>query len=232
MTTVVHVGVTYVADVTGLGIDPLIYLSLLMLLMMVILMGIFFFSPFIPYAFASITKRKILGVVDRTRQVKLMGADIRNGMYYFNNKPWRFVKQYPGTFWIGKGVPFELVHADLGFVQDPYMNAAVEELQETYDIENYKELQTSIETGESPNGTPIHEDDEILVPLFFKVPMDSLITYGAVVPPADITGEVEDLVEDRKGEMATFKKLIPYALFFVMICIGGAIAYAIITGMK
>lgn len=212
-------------DLTGSGIGPEVYLAIIMLMMVVLMMGVFMFAPFIPYATCSLRKSKMLGLVDRTRQVKLSGADLRNGMYYFNNKPWRFVKQYPGTFWFGKGVPFELVHVDLGFVQDPYMNAAVEELREKYGIENYLELQDAIDRGE------IDKEEEILVPLFFRVPMDSLITYGAVVPPSDITGEVEDLVEDRKGEMATFKKLIPYALFFVMVVVGGALAYAMITSM-
>jgi len=196
-----------------------------MLLMIVVMMGVFFFAPFIPYAIAQLTKQKVLATVDRTRQIKLMRADIRNGMYYFSNKPWRFVKQYPGTFWIGKGTPIEFVHIDLGFVQDPYMNAAVEELREKYGIENYLELQDAVDNG------AIDPNNELVIPLTFTIPIDSLLTYGAVVPPADITGEVEDLVEDRKGELGMLKKLLPYALFFVMIVMGGAIAFAIVTSM-
>jgi len=216
--------VTYV-DTTGLGIGPEIYLAVILVMMMFMMLGLFVFSPFMPIAFAMIGRKKILGMVDRTRQVRLQKADIRNGMYYFAGKPWRFVKQYPGSFWIGKGIPMEFVHIDQAFVQDPYMNAAVEELNEQYGITNYLELQNAIEQG------IIDKDDEILVPLFFRIPFDSLLTYGAVVPPADITGEVEDLVEDRKTpEMATLKKLLPWALFFVMIVMGGALAYAIITG--
>ncbi len=203
----------------------MVYLSVIMLLMIVILMGVFFFAPFIPYAIAQLTKQKILATIDRTRQIKFMRADIRNGMYYFNNKPWRFVKQYPGTFWLGKGTPMEFVHVDLGFVQDPYMNAAVEELREKYGIETYLELQDAIDNGE------IDKNDELVIPLTFTVPIDSLIQYGAIVPPADITGEVEDLVEDRKGELGMLKKLLPYALFFVMVVVGGAIAYAIISSI-
>lgn len=228
-TNILSEGVLYVPDYTGLGIAPEIYLIGYMFGFMIILVGLFFFGPFIPYVVASIRKKKLLLTVDRTRQCKLMIADIRNGMYYFSNKPWRFVKQYPGTFWFGKGVPLEIVHVDQGFVQDPYMNAAVEELHEVYGIDNYKELEISLENGESPTGTAIDAKDEVVIPLFFTVPIDSLVRYGAVVPPADITGEVEDLVEDRKGEMAAFKKLIPYALFFVMVAMGGALAFVMIT---
>ncbi len=209
------------------SVTPETYIAIIFVGMMFMFIGVMVFAPFLPYAIAWLRRSKLVAMMDRTRQIVLKGADIRNGMYYFKDKPWRFVKQYPGAFFLGKGVMFDLVHIDLGFVQDPYMNAAVLELEEQYGITNYLELQQAVAEG------IIDRDDEILVPFFFRVPFDALLNYGAVVPPADITGEVEDLVEDRKNsELATLKKLLPWVIMFLMIVVGGAVAYAIVSGVK
>lgn len=203
---------------------PETYAALILVLMMFLAVVVLVFAPFLPYGVAYMKRSKIVAMIDRTRQIHLKGAEIRNGMYYFKDRPWRFVKQYPGAFFIGKGVMFDLVHIDLAFVQDPYMNAAVLELEEQYNITNYLELQQAIADG------IIDKDDEILVPFFFRVPFDALLNYGAVVPPADITGEVEDLVEDRKSpEFATFKKLIPWVVILAIIIMVAALAYVMIS---
>jgi hypothetical protein len=204
--------------------SPETYAAIILVLMMFLAVVVMVFAPFMPYAIAWMKRGKLVAMIDRTRQIVLKGADIRNGMYYFNDKPWRFVKQYPGAFFLGKGVMFDLVHIDLAFVQDPYMNAAVLELEEQYGITNYLELQEAI------RAEIIDRDDEILVPFFFRIPFDALLNYGAVVPPADITGEVEDLVEDRKSpEFATFKKLMPWVIMLAIVMIVGALAYVMIS---
>lgn len=188
---------------------------------MVMAMGLVMFGPFMPYIKAKFAKKKLLGVIDKTGNVKLMAADLRNSMYYFGDNPMRFIKQYPGSYRLG-GVEFDIVHMDRGFVMKPEFQAAVAELYEQYGIEDYNQLKQALADGTITKS-------EIEIPLFFTVPLQEMERYGALVPPASITGEVDDLIQSmKKEEFQTLAKYLPWFLMFAVIIIAAALAVKII----
>lgn len=161
-------------------------------------------------------------MLDRTGQIKLKKADIRNGMYYFGDNPMRFVKLYQGSYKLG-GVDVDLVHMDNGFVLKPEFQAGIRELEEQYDIKSYIELKKALHEGRI-------KAEDIEIPLFFTVPLEALTEYGAEVPPASITGEVDDLMQSQKMDpMAGFGKYLPWMLMFAIMIIAFALAWKIMS---
>jgi hypothetical protein len=207
----------------GMPIYPTeLWLVIMMFGFTLLMLGFVMFGPFVPFAIAKISKRKLLGMIDKTGQIKFSVADIRNGMYFFGNNPMRFIKQYSGAYRIG-GVDVDLVHIDRGFVMKPEFQAAIVELKEKYGVHTYIELRDKMNAGEI-------EEKDLLVPLFFKVPLDEMVKYGAEVPPSSITGEVDDLIQAQKTDaMAGLGKYIPWILMFAIVLIAGAIAAKIVS---
>jgi hypothetical protein len=199
-----------------------IWISVLMLMFIFMFMGVMMFGPFIPFVLAKFSKKKLLLMIDKTGQLKLKKADIRNGMYFFGDNPMRFVKQYHGSYKLA-GVDTDIVHMDLGFVLKPEFQAAIKELEEEYDIKDYKELQEAVDAGRI-------KKNELDIPLFFTLPVDDMIDYAAEVPPASITGEVSDLIEMQKLDPSgAFGKWIPWVVLAIIALMGGAIAYQIVV---
>lgn len=209
--------------IPGMPIYPTeLWISIIFMGFMFVFLIFIMFAPFVPYALAKFSKKKILFMLDRTGQIKLKKSDIRNGMYYFNDNPMRFVKQYQGSYKLS-GVDVDFVHMDLGFVTNPIFQAAISELKETYDINDYLELKNAIEQGRITQ-------KELDVPLFFKVPLDNIVEYAAEVPPASITGEVDDLMQSQKMDpMAGFGKYLPWIMMFAILIIAFALAYTIMV---
>lgn len=202
-----------------------LWLLVILMFMFVLFMGMVFFAPFLPHVMARIGKKKLLGMIDRSGDIRLVPADMRNGMYNVKKKNWHFVKQYPGTARL-YGVSFDLVHMDRGFVQDPYVNAALAELNEKYGIKNYEDLEWALDNN-------IITEEDIRVPMFFKIPLDEVIDYAADVPPASIAGEVDDMFQAQKtAEINQLKALMPWIVIALMLIIGGALAYAIVASVK
>lgn len=201
-----------------------IWLSLILLLMFVLMFGVFMVAPFFPFFAAKLKHKKLCGWIDRTGEVRFTVGDIRNGMYFYKDKPMHFVKQYTGSLRL-YGVPFDIMHIDRGFVIDPEVNAAIAELEEM-GIYNYDDLEYALDNGY------ITEED-IRVPLFFKVPVDQILEYAAEVPPASIAGQVDDMVQSQKtGEIQKFKEIIIWVAIIIMVIVGGAVAYAIVAGVR
>jgi hypothetical protein len=199
-----------------------LWISVLFLVVMAGFIILIMVSPFIPYLIAKFSKKKILFMLDRTGQIKLKKADIRNGMYYFGDNPMRFAKQYQGSYKLG-GVDVDFVHMDLGFVLKPEFQAAIKELEEQYGIKSYIDLNEAIISGKI-------KKEDIEVPLFFTVPLEALSEYGAEVPPASITGEVDDLMQSQKMDpMAGFGKYLPWMLMFAILIIAFALAWKIMS---
>jgi hypothetical protein len=198
-----------------------IWVVVIFLLMGCFLIGVVTASPFLPYLIAKFTKKKILIMVDKAGQLKLMSADIRNGMYYLKSKPMRFIKQYPGSYRLG-GVDIDIVHADRGFVLKPEFQAAIAELKEKYDIDTYLELRKALIEGRI-------KEEFIDVPLFFKVPLDEIANYAATVPPSSIQGEIDDLFSTRLMDpMGGFGKYLPLIVILCIVVIVAAVAVKII----
>lgn len=225
------------------------------LLGVILVVAIVLFMPFIPWLISKMfTKKTLVFLMDKTRNVKFNGSfQLRNGMYHSSKMPLYFVKKYPGIFYL-YGVPFDICNIDLGFVQHPVYNKFVKELRDA-GYKNWKSLETALELNTIPETeeglamirelgyetreeaykalNPLHLTikSEILAPYFSSCPLDELTGYGADVPPASIAGEVDDVVQSQKSpEMASaLKQYLPMAIFIIIILIGGAVAYAIVT---
>jgi hypothetical protein len=210
------------------------------------------FMPMIPWAISKmLTKKTLIAVMDKTRNVKFKGGfELRNGMYHDGDRAMYFVKKYPGVFYFA-GVPFDFCNIDLAFVQHPVYNTFVHTLREA----GYKDWK-SIETALEFNTIDPHDDvtikelgfesyehaqrvlnplkltrkSEVLAPYFSSCPLDELIGYGADVPPASIAGEVDDVVHSQKNPevKSLLTQYLPMGIFIMIVLIGAAIAYAII----
>jgi len=210
------------------------------------------FMPFIPWAFSKMfTKKTLIAIMDKTRNVKFRGGfTLRNGMYHHKDEPLYFVKKYPGVFYFA-GVPFDFCNIDLAFVQHPVYNTFVHTLREAgykdwkaidtalefntidkEDIDTIKELGfTDYEHAQRVlNPLKLTRKSEILAPYFSSCPLDELIGYGADVPPASIAGEVDDVVHSQKNPevKSLVTQYLPMGIFIMIVLIGAAIAYAII----
>lgn len=83
------------------------------------------FRPYIPFVISKIwTHLPVVGLMNRVRNTAPFGGfTLRNGMYRkeMKNTTMYYVKKYLGSFFF-MGCPFDIVHIDRGFVQDPIMN--------------------------------------------------------------------------------------------------------------
>lgn len=178
--------------------------------------------PYIPHILARFTKKKLLMFIDKGGNVKFKSAKLKGDVYEIKKDNYLFYKKYPGSYRYA-GVDVDFVHADRGFVLKPEFQAAIAELKEQYDINTYNELKEAIEEG-------IIQKESIEVPLFFSVPFDELIEYGAEIPPTSIMAQVDDMYfVGKSADLAGFLKWMPYIVIFMMIAIGGALAYKIMT---
>jgi hypothetical protein len=225
------------------------------LLGVLLVVAIVLFMPFIPWLMSKMfTKKTLIFLMDKTRNVKFNGSfQLRNGMYHSEKLGLYFVKKYSGVFYL-YGVPFDICNIDLGFVQHPIYNKFIAELRKS-GYKNWKSLETALELNSIPEGAdgqemvealgyntleeayaklnPLHltTKSEILAPYFSSCPLDELIGYGADVPPASIQGEVDDAVHSQKNpEMASaLKQYLPMAIFILIVLVGGALAYKMIS---
>jgi hypothetical protein len=225
------------------------------LLGVLLVVAIVLFMPFIPWLISKMfTKKTLIFLMDKTRNVKFNGSfQLRNGMYHSDKLGLYFVKKYSGVFYL-YGVPFDICNIDLGFVQHPIYNKFIAELRKS-GYKNWKSLETALELNSIPPGAAGQDmvdalgydtlDDayaklnplklttksEILAPYFSSCPLDELIGYGADVPPASIQGEVDDAVHSQKNPeiSSAMKQLLPWAMFFAIILVAGALAFKMIS---
>lgn len=107
----------------------------------IILIGLFLvYKPYIPFVISKIwTHTPVVGIMNRVRNIAPFGGfTLRNGMYRreWNNNIMYYVKKYLGSYFF-MGVPFDIVHIDRGFVQDPIMNKYIT----TLNVMGYKNVQ-------------------------------------------------------------------------------------------
>jgi hypothetical protein len=225
------------------------------LLGVILVVGIVLFMPFIPWLVSKMfTKKTLIFLMDKTRNIKFNGSfELRNGMYHSKKAPLYFVKKYSGVFYL-YGVPFDICNIDLGFVQHPVYNKFVKELRDA-GYKNWKSIDTALELStipETPEGLEMIRElgyetrqeankalnplklthkSEILAPYFSSCPLDELIGYGADVPPASIAGEVDDVVQSQKSPEVSglLKQYLPMGILILIIFLGAALAYKIIS---
>jgi hypothetical protein len=226
-----------------------------MFLCVLLVVGVILFMPFIPWIFSKLfTRKTVIALMDKSRNIKFNGGfQLRNGMYHHKSMPLYFVKKYPGVFYLS-GVPIDICNIDLGFVQHPVYNNFIKILRDA-GYKNWKSIETALELNTIPdtpeglaminelgydsrdaafkalNPLKLTEKSEILAPYFSSCCLDELIGYGADVPPASIAGEVDDVVQSQKSpEMAgLLKQYLPMGILILLILIGGAVAYAIVS---
>lgn len=223
-------------------------------LVVIVVLAFVMFMPMMPWLISKMfTKKTLIAVMDKTRNIKFNSRfSLRNGMYHNEKQPMYFVKKYPGVFYFA-GVPFDICNIDLGFVQHPIYNNFIRVLREN-GYKDWKAVETALELNTIPDtpeglkvinelGYDTREDafdalnplrltakSEILAPAMSSCCLDELIGYGADVPPASIAGEVDDVVLSQKSpEMqGLLTQYLPMGILILLIMVGGAIAYTII----
>jgi hypothetical protein len=200
-----------------------LWISIITAIAFVIIILLVFILPYIPHIFARISKSKILFMIDKNGTLHMKKAKLKGDMYEIKKNNYLFYKRYPGSYKFA-GVDVDFVHADRGFVLKPELQAAIQELKEIYDINNYIELKKAIDDGK------LHATD-VEVPLFFTVPLDTLEEYGTEIPPTSIAAQVDDMYfTEKTGELNSFMKWMPYIIIILILIIGGALGYKIISG--
>jgi len=79
-------------------------------------------------------------------------------------------------------VQLQLVNDAYGVLTDPNKMAAIEAVQEKYGVKTNRELLQAIKDGVAPNGEKISKNDEVLVPLFTKVNVQSVAFWSGMTP--------------------------------------------------
>lgn len=79
-------------------------------------------------------------------------------------------------------VQLQHVNDAYGVLTDPNKMAAIEAVQEKYGVKTNRELLQAIKDGVAPNGEKISKNDEVLVPLFTKVNVQSVAFWSGMTP--------------------------------------------------
>lgn len=79
-------------------------------------------------------------------------------------------------------VQLQHVNDAYGVLTDPNKIAAIEAVQEKYGVKTNRELLQAIKDGVAPNGEKISKNDEVLVPLFTKVNVQSVAFWSGMTP--------------------------------------------------
>lgn len=197
-----------------------IWISVIFMLFMFGVVAILMFSPFMPFIKAKFGKKKLLFTIDRSGDIKMMAAELRNGLYIINGKPMRFLKQYASSYRLA-GVNVDFVHMDVGFVMKPEFQAGVAELEEKYNIKSYKDLRKAL-------ATKVITRDQLELPLFFTIPIQNLVTYAANVPPTSIQAEIDELFESQKlADLQGLGKYLPWIIILAILMLAAAVAIKI-----
>jgi len=212
----------------------------------------FVFRPYIPFVVSKIwTHLPVVGLMNRVRNTAPFGGFLlRNGMYRVEMKSTTmyYVKKYLGSFFF-MGCPFDIVHIDRGFVQDPIMNKYIVsltsqgyprwrdvqdaldvndidpvnpitfEIAKGYGCKNYNELRDYL----NPYG--LTKTTILYAPKYSNIPQDSLLAFGKNAPPGTIAAWIDHWFEFTKPDIEKDKLMewLPYIALIIVICLGGYI---------
>jgi hypothetical protein len=210
------------------------------------------FRPYIPFVISKVwTHLPVIGVMIGVRNTAPMGGFIlRNGMY---RKEWRnttlyFIKKYLGSFFF-MGCPFDIVHMDRGFVQDPIMNKYiisltaqgyprwrdVEDALYVNDIDPSWQITQSLAKGygcadyselkEFLNPYGLTKTTYLYAPKYSNIPQDSLLGFGKNATPGTIAARIDHWYEFLKPDIEKDKIMewLPYIVLIVALGICGYI---------
>ena len=215
------------------------------------------FRPYIPFVVSKIwTHLPVVGLMNRVRNTAPFGGFLlRNGMYRkeMRNTTMYYVKKYLGSFFF-MGCPFDIVHIDRGFVQDPIMNKYIVSLtaqgyprwrevedalyvnginpewevtkliEKGYNCENYDQLKEFLNPYGLTNTTMLY------APKYSNIPQDALLGFGKNAPPGTIAAEIDHWFEFTKPDIEKDKLLewLPWiAVLMVLAIVGYILAMAV-----
>jgi hypothetical protein len=210
------------------------------------------FRPYITFVISKIwTHLPVVNVMIGVRNAAPMGGFVlRNGMY---RKEWRnttlyFIKKYLGSFHF-MGCPFDIVHVDRGFVQDPIMNKYIVSLA-TQGYSRWRDVQDALDVNDLDPQSSVAssmakalkcEDYDglkkylnpygltkttiLYAPKYSTIPQDSLLAYGKNAPPGTIAAWIDHWFEFTKPDIEKDKLMewLPYIVLIIAICLGGYI---------
>lgn len=225
-----------------------VYQTSLEIELLIIAALFFIFRPYIPFVISRIwTHLPVVGIMNRVRNIAPFGGfSLRNGMYRkeWNNNIMYYVKKYLGSYFF-MGVPFDIVHIDRGFVQDPVMNKYIVTLttlgyKTIQDLENALTFNGIDKDGEDTNEivtkmgfdsydsahdnlnpSSLENTSLVYAPKYSNIPLDSLLGYGADISPGSVAAQVDDIFEYRKPpvEEDILTKWMPVIIFLLVITI-------------
>lgn len=212
---------------------------------------IFVFKPYLPFILSRLWNHlPVIGVMTRVRNIVPFGGfTLRNGMYRkeYKDNVMYFDKKYLGSYYF-MGVPFDCVHIDKGFVQEPIYNKYISTLSKM-GYPNFTSIENALTfNGIDPNGentdiivrnmgydsyetarsiinpSGLTLTSELYAPTSASIPLDSLLPYCADWSPGSIAAQVSDTFEFRKPpiEPNMLLDILPYAIFMLSIGIAGA----------
>jgi hypothetical protein len=218
----------------------------------VLIMAIIFLSlPFLWVVLNKVMGRKtIIAVIDKAHNIVLKpGYTLKNGM--LRKGADFYYKKYRGTFFLNK-LPLEFVGLDSAYVQSPIVNVFIQSLIDagykthrifvgaltTYnpdivkdslkDKYNNDEIQDVIYLK---NPLELTKGSEIYAPLFSNLPLDVMSEYGSEHMPTNLNSFICDrmVFNESPVEENFIEKYGAYIILAIMVMVGGAVAYAIIT---
>jgi hypothetical protein len=210
------------------------------------------FRPYIPFVVSKIwTHLPVVGLMNRVRNTAPFGGFVlRNGMYRkeMKNTTMYYIKKYLGSFFF-MGCPFDIVHIDRGFVQDPIMNKYIVSLT-AQGYPRWRDVQDALVVNDIDPASPITAEIAeacgcktyaelreylnpygltkttiLYAPKYSNIPQDSLLAYGKNAPPGTIAAWIDHWFEFTKPDIEKDKLMewLPYIALIIVICIGGYI---------
>ena len=223
-----------------------VYQTIMEIEIIILLTLFLLYKPYFSFVLSRIWSHlPVVGIMNRVRNIAPFGGfTLRNGMY---RREWKgnimyYVKKYLGSYFF-MGVPFDIVHIDRAFVQDPIMNKYIISLNGL----GYKNVQSLEDALTFNNIDPVGDETPdilanmgydsyesaksiinpsgltgtsvVYAPKYSNIPLDSLLGFGADIAPGSIAAQVDDIFEYRKPpieESALYKFLPWFVLLFVI----------------
>ena len=212
--------------------DYLIYLSILVFLVVVLA---WFVLPFKAFVWSMITKKPVLGILDKRGVITFVNKTLKNQTYQKKGEADKWIKDYHGTYRVA-GCSTEIAHADNAFIKSAIAAGVFGELEERgyHDIDD---VMTDVRTGKFDKLSWVNESGErvpgLIMPLLFIVPWEKVEQFGKQkIPPAALEGLVHEMAFEYRQKPSDASPLISKDMVIILavLIIVGALAYVMITG--
>jgi hypothetical protein len=210
---------------------------IIMLLVGVIVIGVVWLSPVMPYLKAKWSRRDILLVVGKDNKIRLIPAKYSSMVFSSSAPPFTYLQRVPRAYRLGD-VNVVLVDDAWGVVIDPDMNEALNVLAQ-HGITNYTQLREAVEKRRGKISLGSEDVDKIVdiveIHAFKEVPIHNVLQYVGNVTAGELKAYVDEkmaefieqyrkLGEDKKGSSSS----IWIILILLLVAVGG---FFIMKGM-